>query len=376
MVRSRSVILSALAVPTLLLPAAGCATPATGHVPSLSRGPVRWEQLPSVPDPEGFASPFAGVSGGVLILAGGANFPDKRPWEGGVKTWYDSTFVLDSPHGSWKPAGPLPRPTAYGVAVSIDDGVICIGGGDAKRHFRDVYRLTWDGVYLKSAPLPDLPRPCAFMCGAAVNQTIYIAGGIETPDATSCLKTFWSLDLGETKPAWRELEPCPGPERMLAVAGATQGTDAAFYLFSGAKLTSGPDGKPVREYLHDAWRYTVNGKDKGWKRLADMSRAAVAAPSPAPLLGPSSFLVISGDNGEHVGFKPETQHPGFPHDVLEYDAATDKWGQAGEAPFSRGTVPAVQWRGMTVVPNGEARPGYRTPAVWGLKNVAEAATRP
>jgi len=355
--RSRAVILSTLiAIPTLGLPLARSETPATK--------PARWEQLPSIRDREGFASPFAGVSGGALVVAGGANFPGKRPWEGGVKKWYDSAFVLDSPLGSWKAADPLPRPTAYGVAVSIDDAVICIGGGDATRHFCAVYRLTWDGTHLKSTPLPDLPRPCAFMCGAAVNRTIYIAGGIEKPDATSCLNTFWSMDLAAARPEWRELAPCPGPERMLAVAGATPGANAAFYLFSGAKLTPDADGKPVREYLRDAWRYTVDGKDKGWKRLRDMPRPAVAAPSPAPRSGTTHLLVISGDDGNHVGFKPETQHPGFPRDVLEYDAATDKWDQAGEAPFSRGTVPAVQWHDMTVVPNGEVRPGYRTPQVW------------
>jgi len=362
MVRSRAIILSAIAAaPALLLPAAGCGTPAAS--------PVRWEQLTSIPDPEGFASPFAGVSGGALVLAGGANFPGKRAWEGGVKKWYDSAFVLDAPHGSWKAADSLPRPTAYGVSVSIADAVICIGGGDAERHFRDVYRLRWDGRHLKSVALPDLPRSCAFMCGAAVNHTIYVAGGIETPDATSCLKTFWSLDLGAADPAWRELEPCPGPERILAVAGATQGTDGAFYLFSGAKLT-GSDGKPVREYLHDAWRYVPDGKGKGWTRLADMPRPAVAAPTPAPMSGTNRFLVISGDDGKHVGFKPPEQHPGFPRDVLIYDVATNLWVKAGDVPFSRGTVPAVQWHGMTVIPNGEARPGYRSPQVWGLKDAA------
>src|SRR4051794_9202194 len=41
-----------------------------------------WTQLPSLPDPEGFASAFAGVSHDALLVAGGANFPDKRPWDG------------------------------------------------------------------------------------------------------------------------------------------------------------------------------------------------------------------------------------------------------------------------------------------------------
>ena len=59
--------------------------------------PLKWESLPPIPDPNGFASPFAGVSYGALIVAGGSNFPDKKPWEGGTKVWYDSVFALDKP---------------------------------------------------------------------------------------------------------------------------------------------------------------------------------------------------------------------------------------------------------------------------------------
>jgi hypothetical protein len=35
------------------------------------------------------------VSNGALIVAGGANFPDKAVWEGGRKHWYDNIFVLE-----------------------------------------------------------------------------------------------------------------------------------------------------------------------------------------------------------------------------------------------------------------------------------------
>jgi len=63
-----------------------------------------WRQLPPLPDPTGFAGPFAGTSGGALIVAGGANFPDKMPWEGGRKVWYDTAYVLDRTNGAWRGA--------------------------------------------------------------------------------------------------------------------------------------------------------------------------------------------------------------------------------------------------------------------------------
>ncbi|HWE02737.1 MAG TPA: hypothetical protein VG326_10035 [Tepidisphaeraceae bacterium] len=324
--------------------------------------PLHWESLPSIPDREGFASPFAGSHHGALIVAGGANFPDKRPWEGGTKMWYDSVFVLAAPDQMWKSGFKLPRPVAYGVSVNTPDGIVCIGGGDAKRHFQDVFRLTWDGTTIHAAPLADLPKPCAFMCGAVVNGTIYVTGGIDRPDATECLNTFWSLDCADPKAKWKELEPPPGsPARMLSVAAASGGS---FYRFTGARLFPGADGKPVRDYLHDAWRYTPGG---GWKRLADMPRAAVAAPSPAPVSHRGRILVIGGDDGANIHFKPETEHPGFPRTVLAYDPIADKWDEMGHAPFSRGTVPVAQWGDRIVIPNGEARPGYRSPEVWSLR---------
>ena len=329
---------------------------APGSTPALD-----WETLPPIPDAGGFAAPFAGVSGGALIVAGGANLAGDKWAEPLTKSWYDSAFVLEQPDGRWQSGFKLPRPLGYGVSVTSDDGVVCIGGSDSARHYTEVFRLEWRGGELQRHELPSLPRPCANACGALLGRTIYVAGGIETPTATTALKTFWALHLDDATPRWRELEPWPGPERMLAVAGVQAGS---FFLFSGAMLTAGADGKPVREFLRDAYRYTP---EQGWKRLADLPRPAVAAPSPAVPFGVSSLLVLSGDDGTKVTFLPLDKHPGFPREALAYDAATDRWSGAGEVPFSRATVPVVRWGERSIIPNGEVRPRVRTPEVWSLR---------
>jgi len=327
-------------------------------------GSPRWTQLPSLPDREGFAAPFAGISQGALLVAGGANFPDKRPWDGGTKVWYDTVFLLPDPHGAWQTAGRLPQPRAYGVSVTAGQRVLCAGGGDATSHSAEVLALAWNGQQLEINRLPPLPRPCAFMCGALVGNIFYIAGGLETPDAAQCLNTLWAFDVAAGG-AWKELAPCPGGERMLAVAGATGDT---FYLLSGTKLVppadaSDPAAKPVRQYLRDAWSYRPG---HGWRPLADLPRAAVAAPSPAFATADSRLLVVSGDDGLHVGFRPETAHPGFPRDVLAYDVAANAWQSLGPGPLSRATVPTTMWHGKLIIPNGEKRPGYRSPEVWSM----------
>ncbi len=180
---------------------------------------------------------------------------------------------------------------------------------------------------------------------------LYIAGGIEEPNSTNTLRTFWALDLAAATPSWRELEPWPGPGRMLAVTAVQ---DGAFYLISGTELSGDAEGKPVRRYLTDVYRYRPGS---GWKRVADIPRPAVAAPSPAPVLETSHILVLSGDDGTKLGFKPPDRHPGFAKDVLAYNPAADSWTAMGEVPVTQVTVPAVAWHGQVYSAQRRDSPG-------------------
>ncbi len=241
-----------------------------------------WARLPAIPDDEGFAAPFTGVCGGALVVAGGANFPDGKPWEGGTKVWYDQVFMLPSPRGTWHKAGRLPRSLAYGVSITTPEGIACLGGADAERHWANCFWLKLQAGRVQIAPLPSLPQPCAYACGALLDGRLYVAGGSARPDATEALGTFWSLDLNDLSAGWQSLSSWPGDGRMLATAGAY---DGAFFLFAGTALEAGPEGLPERRMLRDAYRYHP---ERGWTRLADLPRAAVAAPSPAPLVAPGA----------------------------------------------------------------------------------------
>jgi len=323
---------------------------------------LRWSELSPLPDSLGIAGPFAGTHHEVLIVAGGANFPDRMPWEGGAKVWRDSVFLLDNLEGKWTLAGKLPRPLGYGVSITTQDGVVCIGGSDSTQHYADCFRIRWEKGELITSSMPSLPKPCANLSGAELGSVIYVAGGIETPTSTAAMKTFWSFDLADPKAKWQELEPWPGPARMLAVAAVQ---DRSFYLASGAELSSDGNGKPVRRYLQDVYSYRP---DRGWKRVADMPRPAVAAPSPAPAMGQSTFLVISGDDGSLVDFTPPESHPGFQKSILAYHTITDKWKTLENAPVGHVTTTMVPWNGSFVMPSGEVRPGVRTPSVWSFKS--------
>ncbi len=373
--------------------AASCPMVSAGEV---AQGPevLEWDQLPPLPDPEGFAGAFAGVardqalpererskSRGVLIVAGGANFPAGRPWEGGEKVWYDKIFVLSRPDAAWQSGFKLPRPLAYGVSVTVDEGVVCLGGGDATRHYADVLFLWWVDNRIEVTPLPPMPGPAAFFSGAAIDKTIYVAGGRAQPDSPQALNTFWALDLSKKsgQRRWEELDPWPGKPRMLAVAAVQSGS---FFLVGGVTLNPDKEGDDKRVFLDDGYRY--DPKTGEWKEIAPLPRYAAAAPSPAIPLGQSHFAIIGGDDGSNAFRVSELKddHPGFPADVLCYHLVTDTWVTAGRFPKdpSAGLWPPVttnttlwndsQGDDRYVIPSGEARPGVRTPNVVWAKPLA------
>lgn len=335
-----------------------------------------WSQTPDLPVPAGLGGAFAGVSNGALIVAGGTNFPDKPFNEGGQKAWHDEVYVLPEPDGEWLLVDtPLPRPLGYGGSVSYGDLMICIGGANDQGHYAEVFALRWNGADVEVVPLPDLPRANAFLAAAVLEGTLYVAGGHESPDATSAMRAFWALDLDAAVTgggSWVELEPWPGPERRLAVAGAQAG---ALYLFSGMRLVADDAGRarPEAPYLKDAYRYDP-GAPAGlrWEQIADLPQGAAAGPSPALTIGQSHLFLLGGLDGSSLG-QPLESYPPFPDQVWAYHTITDTWAQRGTMPPGepRVTTPTVAWADGFVVPAGEIAPGQRTPGV-ALVRVADA----
>lgn len=126
---------------------------------TVSAEELSWAKLsPMVAAPgetaqEGIAGSFAGYSNGVLLAAGGANFPGAwKQFNGGQmfahkglsKTWRADIYA--EVKGKWIVAGKLPAPMGYGSYIQLDDGVLVIGGelqGGAGS--KDVFLMKWNG---------------------------------------------------------------------------------------------------------------------------------------------------------------------------------------------------------------------------------------
>jgi N-acetylneuraminate epimerase len=346
---------------SLIVAVAGCACHHTATISAPA-----WTQYAPIPDSLGVAGAFAGVSHDALLLAGGANFPERMPWDGGKKVWRDAVYVLEDPHGPWKTAGQLPRPLAYGVSIQTRDGVLCIGGNDADRVYADAFVLTWENGRLHTRPFPALPRPAVNACGTQVGSLVMVAGGETTLNAVESVSSCWCIDLNAVDKGWQTLPAWPGEKRTLAVAASLGGF---FYIAGGVALSAGPDGKPARRYLQDG--YAFHPEKGTWRRIADMPHPFAAVPTPAPPMDATHFALLGGDDGSKYGFQPVQQHPGFCNDLLIYDTVTDSWSVNGNAPAPRATLTAVSWRGRVVLPSGELRPGVRSPEVWTWQNIAK-----
>jgi SSS family transporter len=354
---------------------------------------LTWSGLPPLPPAleqelhSGLTGSFIGAYGDVLIIAGGAT--DKKEWS-------DSVFVMKrSADGSYRWVDgvfKLPRPLAYGVSVSTDDGVMCFGGCDSERCFSDVFMIRWNPgtESIETEKMPSLPRPLAFMASAKVGERIYIAGGKETTTNGVSTDSFWSFDLSTHQ--WRELPALPGSNRSLAVAASqNNGREDLFYLFGG--LNTDSEGKI--EILADAYCYSPD--TERWKRLADIAPEGERTYSVAGATGIDSgvnhvmvfggadrdlsyqlirldeqILVAEAGNPQDrvkalTDSKAEiiSNSPNFGKNVLTYHTITDTWVVTERLPVAgcANTI-AARFGDSFIVLGNEISDGIRAPGIW------------
>ena len=332
----------------------GCNIPASQKTISA----VEVQQLPPLPDSIGFGGVIAGTHNGVLMVAGGTNFPEGMPWDGGVKKWYDKIYTLSSVDGAWTElAKRLPYKVAYSGVVSTSEGVIIIGGSDADGPIADVIRLKWQGENILIDTLPKLPQPSHLVSAALIGQTIYALPGLASNDPTDVITALWALNLDNLEQGWSILPGLPGDKRAKVVTAAktAEGNQGYFYCFSGESITKNADETFNYDYSKETYRF--NPKSEQWEKMADVPRGTAAGTAMG--IGQSSILVLGGWAGEHWGI-PFADWPEFPGEIWSYHTLTDTWQKVGDLEKGAVTTAAVNWSGGIVIPSGEIKPGVRT----------------
>ena len=328
----------------------------------LSRDKIEWKNslcLPAVDNEPniGVAGAFSGFIGNTLVIAGGANFPEAMPWEGGTKEWWNTIYYIDAKDSSatWKIAEEvLPNSRAYGVSVELPGGLLCIGGCDSIQCYKDVFLIRKKNRQIElSLSWPALPVPLANATGALLNNCIYVAGGQISMKEQAATDHFYKLDLSDLKKGWQELATWPGEPRGYAVSAVqSDGFDKCFYLFSGRNYQA--DG--TVKVLTDGFVY--NPRMKSWKKLDRQFPVMAGTALPT---GINHILLFGGVPQLIPG---SVDHPGFDNTVRLYHTITNTLVEREISPYILPVTTSIAKKDNAFyITSGEVKPGIRTPEI-------------
>lgn len=318
---------------------------------------------------KGVSALYAGVLDGQLVMAGGCNFPHVPVADGGKKVFYDGIYAAplsESATLEWKEIGKLPEASAYGVAITTEKGLICVGGNTATHSLSDVFCLYLQNDVAKIDTLPSLPVTIDNMAGALLDDVIYIVGGNVNGVPSSGM---YSLDLKNLSLGWQKGVDVPGNPRVQPVCAAQGGK---LYVWGGFSAVTDD-----REATLSVDGYVYEPETKTWQQVAtpiDETAVQVSLGGGVALpMGEDAILCAGGVNkdiflqalqGVHKG-KDYLSRPiewyQFNRKLLKYDAKENKWTCLGDYEQSaRAGAAMVSDGSFYYMINGELKPGIRT----------------
>ena len=216
---------------------------------------------------------------GLLVMAGGCNFPDRPAREGGAKRYYSEIYLadyLDAMYAAceakaseldmgWKLVGHLKQPTAYAAFQQYFGQLIVAGGQSEAGELRDAYIMELsDSLGVEIIPLPSLPEPRSSMASALIEDVLYLIGGRVNGKLSN---TVLSLDLRRPEAGWREETPYPYSPFLKLVAATNKGergrSDYVPYLGVMGSFT-GVD-EPDQRVKADVTYMAYTPKTKQWQ---------------------------------------------------------------------------------------------------------------
>lgn len=327
----------------IMLVAAACSQPM-----------LKITELPPIPDAayaKGVSAPFCGLVGETLVVAGGANFPDKSLLEGGAKRVYKDVWAFSD--GTWTHAGELPDSTAYGATFQVSDGLVFAGGNVCGATTDKVYKVSLQSGKASVTPLPPLPVPME-QCGWSKDgETLFLAG---QEGVFSC---------EEREYVWQKL--CDIPEPLVQpVAFAAKGKLFLWGGFNPGTLLAPDTG------------HCLDLNTLQWGSAPSIPDAGTFVGATGATLPDGRLVVVGGVNRSvferALRNTPEdripylSQEPAwykFRREVYVFDANDQRWTPMGEDSRTALAGPGVAANIQGVfVCGGELKPGVRSPKIF------------
>ena len=335
----------------------------------------------------GVAGPVVGIINNKLIVAGGANFPDKMPWQGGKKIYYNNISIFNKEKEQVfqeKIQNSLTSNIAYAANCITPLGVVYAGGENELGLSDKVYLLQWDEASnnLRQTKLPDLPVETTNGSLVCIDNTIYFLGG-ET--LTNTTNQFYSLNLIKINQGWMTLPVLPKPlSNMVVVAQYLDGQKQIYLMGGRAKQKNG-----ISDFSSDVYSFDIHLKI--WDKKKSLPYPLSAGTG--AVFSEKYILLFGGDRGERFNKVEQTisninlekdelrkenlisiknklleSHPGFSNEILLYNTQKNIWLSNGFIPFNTSvTTNLVQWGDEIIIPSGEIKAGVRTPRIISAK---------
>lgn len=345
--------------------------------------PITWKDAGVLPASAKGKSNFglSGVVAGALnqqiIIAGGNNFPEGLPWEGGVKKYYDQVFVYDVKGDTIIMADSsvrLPSKVAYAAVTGLHNGIFYAGGENEKGPLTNVYLIqknSKNGVVIIS--WPDLPEALTNAVAVVTSNAVYVLGGA-TKNGVS--DKVWAIYLNDINAGWKYVSTMPQPTAFAAAVFA----QGQVYIMGGRK--KGTDG--ISEIYNQTFAWNI--ANNTWSKKAPLPYVVSAATAVAL---PDKILFIGGDKGvvfhevemlaskiattndlvvknnlTEIKDKLQQTHPGFSKDILAYNLTTNTWRSYAQLTVAAPvTTYAFIFNHKIILPAGEVKPGVRTPLI-------------
>ena len=315
-------------------------------------------ELKPIPDAayaKGVSAPFCGVVGDVLVVAGGANFPDKSLLEGGAKRVYADIWACEA--GDWVHAGVLPDSTAYGATFAVDGALILAGGNVCGVTTDKVYELKLQEGKAVLRALPPLPVPMEQGGWTRDGDKLYLVGGVGTTGVYACTVGAYE---------WTKVADLPEP-LVQPVAFASGGKLYVWGGFNPETLEVSDKGIVLEG---GAWRATAPIPDEGTfvgatgATLPDGRLAVVGGVNRA--IFARALHNTPEDRIPYLSKEPAEYQ--FRQAVYTFDPVTETWAQPGSVPACALAGPGVAAFGANAlyVAGGELKPGVRSPKIFAL----------
>lgn len=343
---------------------------------------IQWSIFDTLPPQNqhpslGYAGPLTGIYKDLLFIGGGANFPEKMPWLGGKKKYYDQLFVknIEQINSQFQEFN-LPFSIAYSANCSTPQGIIAIGGENESGVSNRTILINWENNTPKFNDLPKLPIAVTNAAITYIKDEVFVIGG---EDATQAYANLYKLNLKNTPSGWEKLTDLPHPVSNTIFLASDDGKN--LYLFGGRKKNLGD----TSTFYANVYQYQV--LENKWIELA---------PMPYPLsAGTGSFInkhtvvLYGGDKGiiyhqteklinainqekdnhkkeELIASKTKLQseHPGFSKTLLYFDIRSNTWTVGTNIPYvAPVTTTAIKNHNQIFIPSGEIRAGVRSPLI-------------